>query len=119
MKILIVDDSKVMRKMIQKGLRQAGYECEVVEAGDGVEALEKLDASITVVFVDVKMPVMDGIELVKEIRKRGNAVPILMITTESSQERIDEAKNAGANGYLIKPFTPAKIKKHLGEVVEN
>ena len=116
-RILVVDDEPDVRNFLATCIEDAGFFVET--AGDGVEALEKLDASVTVVFVDIKMPVMDGIELVKEIRKRGSSVPILMITTESAQERIDEAKSAGANGYMVKPFTSAKIQKQLNDILRN
>ncbi|MBU1862714.1 MAG: response regulator [Candidatus Omnitrophica bacterium] len=118
MKALIVDDSKVMRTMIQKGLRQAEYVCEVVEAGDGIEALAKLDASIDVVLLDWKMPNMDGIEFIQKTRKSGNNVPIMMITTEGAEDRVAEAMKEGANGYIIKPFTAEKIKEKLKDILK-
>lgn len=108
---MIVDDSKVMRIMIQKGLRQAGYECDIVEASDGVEALSKLDSSVNIVLIDWNMPKMNGLDLVKAIRIKGNQVPLLMISTEGSGDRVEEALKEGANGYIIKPFTPEKIKE--------
>ena len=113
-KILVVDDSAMMRKIIIKNMNECGLGTETLEAGDGVEAL-KLFArgGIDVVLTDWNMPNMDGLTLVKEIRKLDpeKKVPIIMITTEVSPEKVKEAVLAGANNYLGKPFTPEKLKE--------
>ncbi|MFP4383289.1 MAG: response regulator [Spirochaetia bacterium] len=103
-KIMVVDDSVSMRQMTGIILTQAGY--ETVQAADGNEALEKFDDSIKLLITDYNMPNMNGIELIKSIRN-GNvnkAVPILMVTTESEDEKKMEGKEAGATGWITKPF---------------
>lgn len=118
MKVLIADDSKVMRMMVGKALQGAGLSPEIVEAGDGAEGLTKLDASIELVLSDWNMPNMNGLEFVREIRKVNPSVPIIMITTEGSEDKISEAIQAGANGYVCKPFTPDKIKEQINSVMK-
>jgi len=116
-KVLIIDDSAVMRKMIQRNLQQSGLLVdEYVEAGDGKDALEKMsaDSSIDLILCDWNMPNMTGIEFVKSLRSSGNNTPIVMITTEGSDAKMEEAKSCGANGYLTKPFTPDQLKTKLG-----
>ncbi len=121
MKILIVDDSSTMRKIVMRTLRQAGYDgAEVLEAGDGVEALAVLDqGSVDLIFSDVNMPNMNGIELIKEVRSRSDAqaIPMVMVTTEGGEEAMSNAKELGANGYVVKPFSPDKLKEVLSEVL--
>jgi len=108
-KVLIIDDSAVMRKIIQRNIQQSGLLVdEFVEAGDGREGLEKATAN--------KMPNMTGIDFVKALRGSGQKsnIPIVMVTTEGGEAKIEEAKNSGANGYLTKPFTPDQLKSKLG-----
>ncbi len=117
-KVLIIDDSAVMRKIIQRNIQQSGLVVdEFVEAGDGREALEKVTANdIDLILCDWNMPNMSGIEFVKALRgsgQKGN-IPIVMVTTEGSDAKVEEAKNSGANGYLTKPFTPEQLKSKLG-----
>jgi two-component system chemotaxis response regulator CheY len=103
-KIMVVDDSVSMRQMTGIILTQAGY--EIVQAADGNEALGKFDDSIDLLITDYNMPNMNGIELIKTVRS-GNvnkAVPILMVTTESEDEKKMEGKEAGATGWITKPF---------------
>ncbi len=118
-KILAVDDSASMRQMVSFTLRGAGH--EVVEAEDGKQALGLAQKqSVDLVISDVNMPVMDGISLVKELRKLSNYkfTPILMLTTESAGDKKMQGKQAGATGWIVKPFNPdqllATIKKVLG-----
>ena len=117
--ILAVDDSTSLRQMVSYTLKEAGY--EVMEAVDGVDALstakeKEFDLAIT----DVNMPNMDGITLLKELRAlpQYKHKPILMLTTESGDDKKQEGKAAGATGWLVKPFDPetllAVIKKVLG-----
>jgi len=117
--ILAVDDSASMRQMVSFTLKGAGY--EVIQAVDGQDALSKAaSAKADLVLTDVNMPKMDGITLVRELRKLPNYkfTPILMLTTESQAEKKTEGKAAGATGWMVKPFNPdqllATIKKVLG-----
>jgi len=117
-KVLIIDDSAVMRKIIQRNIQQSGLLVdEFVEAGDGREGLEKVTSNnIDLILCDWNMPNMTGIEFVKALRgsgQKGN-VPIVMVTTEGGDAKIEEAKKSGANGYLTKPFTPDQLKSKLG-----
>jgi two-component system chemotaxis response regulator CheY len=115
--VLIVDDSATMRKIIMRGLRQAGVEvADFKEAGDGVEGLSALDGgSVDLILSDVNMPNMNGLDFVKAVHEKiSSPPPIVMITTEGSEEVIKEAMNRGAKGYLKKPFTPDKIQEVLG-----
>ena len=118
MKILIVDDSSTMRKIVMRTLRQAGFSGdEVVEAGDGVEGLSKLDeGSVDLIFSDVNMPNMNGMDFIKAIRERDDcsSIPVIMVTTEGGDEAMKGAMELGASGYVVKPFTADQIK----EVVE-
>ncbi len=120
MRILIVDDSSTMRKIVLRTLRQAGYEsAEVLEAGDGVAGLGVLDGgSVDLIFSDVNMPNMNGLDFVAEVRKRGTSPPIVMVTTEGGQDSIAEAMQRGANGYVVKPFTPDKLGEVLSSVLK-
>ena len=110
MKVLIVDDSAVMRKIVMKALMEAGH-TDLVEAADGKDALSKV-GDVDVVFTDWNMPVMDGLTFVKEFRK-GSQVPVVMITTEGCQKEVLEAMKAGVNDYIVKPFTPSVLINKL------
>lgn len=114
---LIVDDSSVMRKIVERSLRQAGVELEkVTEAGNGAEALAALhDNPVDLILCDINMPVMDGLEFVREVAKLESVkgVPIVMITTEGSESHVVQALSAGARGYIRKPFTPDQVKEHV------
>jgi len=118
---LIVDDSSVMRKIVERSLRQAGLELEkVVEASNGAEALAALSANkLDLILCDINMPVMDGLEFVREAGKVESAkgIPIVMITTEGSESHVVQALSAGARGYIRKPFTPDQVKEHVLPVV--
>lgn len=117
-KVLIIDDSAVMRKIIQRNIQQSGLLVdEFVEAGDGREGLEKAASnSIDLILCDWNMPNMTGIDFVKALRgsAQKNNIPIVMVTTEGGETKIEEAKRSGANGYLTKPFTPEQLKSKLG-----
>ncbi len=114
---LIVDDSSVMRKIVERTLRQAGLASLVVhEAGSGSEALEVLEIEpVDLILSDINMPLMDGLEFLREIRARKLAagVPVVMITTESSEEHVKQAIQAGAHGYIRKPFTAQQVKERV------
>jgi len=119
---LIVDDSSVMRKIVERSLRQAGLDLEkVVEAGNGAEALGVLrDNPVDLILCDINMPVMDGLEFVRQIGtvESAKGVPIVMITTEGSETHVVQALSAGARGYIRKPFTPDQVKEHVLPVLE-
>jgi two-component system, chemotaxis family, chemotaxis protein CheY len=114
---LIIDDSSVMRKIVERSLRQAGIELgKVVEAANGAEGLAALQENVVdLILCDINMPVMDGLEFVRQVAKVESAkgVPIVMITTEGSESHVVEALSAGARGYIRKPFTPDQVKEHV------
>ena len=114
---LIVDDSSVMRKIVERALRQAGLDLLVVhEAGSGTEGLELLRAQpVDLILADINMPAMDGLEFLRQIRaqKLAPGVPVVMITTESSEEHVKQAIEAGARGYIRKPFTAEQVKERV------
>lgn len=118
MKCLVVDDSATMRRIVVNALKTIGHD-EIVEAGDGKEALEKCDASVELIITDWNMPVMGGLDFVKHVR--GNAatarLPILMVTTRSVKEDILQAVEAGVNSYILKPFTPQTLKEKIDQVL--
>ena len=115
--VLIVDDSSVMRKIVERALRQGGLDLgEVREAGNGAEALVEVQkGSLDIILSDINMPVMDGLEFLKNLASVESAkgVPVVMITTEGSEARVVEALSAGAKGYLRKPFTPEQVKERV------
>ena len=114
---LIVDDSSVMRKIVERVLRQAGIPLgQVMEAANGSQALDILrQQTVDLVLADVNMPVMDGLELVRQLHnlEQARAVPVLMISTEGSESRVREAIACGARGYVRKPFTPEQMKRQV------
>jgi two-component system chemotaxis response regulator CheY len=114
---LIVDDSTVMRKIVERALRQTGLDSLIVhEAGNGNEGLEILKThSVDLILSDINMPSMDGLEFVRQIGARNLApgVPVVMITTESSEEHVKAAIQAGARGYIRKPFTAEQVKQKV------
>lgn len=115
--VLIVDDSAAIRKILQRVLVQADVMLgTVLEASDGNEALEKLkEARVSLILSDINMPNMDGLELLGKLRADAswNDVPVIMITTEGSQNKVMQALQLGANGYVRKPFTAEQIKEKL------
>jgi len=119
--VLLVDDSSTMRKIIGRSLRQAGIDFDnIFEAGDGIEALEVLEREkIDIVLSDINMPNMDGISFLREKSERSNMkhIPVLMISTETGDDIIGEAKSLGAVGAIKKPFTPDKVNEVLGPLL--
>ena len=115
--ILVVDDSAMMRKVILRTLKMASMDFErVLEAGDGAEALTLLrENSVSLVMCDINMPVMSGLEMVEQVRqeKLAAGVPIVMVTTEGSEQQVRQALLAGARGYIRKPFTVEHIEANL------
>lgn len=117
-KILAVDDSASMRQMVSFTLKSAGF--DVTEASDGVEALQVAKSnSFDVVISDVNMPNMDGLSLVKELRALSNYrfTPILMLTTESSSDKKQAGRSAGATGWIVKPFNPDQLLATVNKVI--
>lgn len=119
---LIVDDSSVMRKIVERSLRQAGLDLsEVKEASNGAEALALLATTpVELILCDINMPVMDGLEFVQRLKGVANAkgVPVVMITTEGGETHVVQALSAGARGYIRKPFTPDQVREHVLPLVE-
>jgi two-component system chemotaxis response regulator CheY len=122
LRALIVDDSSVMRKVVERALRQAGLDLtEVLEASNGEEALQALrkdeadSGSLGLIMSDINMPVMDGLEFLEKRRdaKLAHGVPVVMITTEGSEEAVLRAISAGAQGYICKPFTAEQVKARV------
>lgn len=118
MKILTVDDSKIIRKVVASTIEALGY--EPLMAGHGKEALEVLEKhvdDVVLVLLDWNMPVMDGLACLKAIRadERFSGIPVMMLTTESEGARIATAIRAGATHYLTKPFSPEALSTHILE----
>lgn len=119
-KILIVDDFSTMRRIIKNLLRDLGFN-NTFEADDGNTALPMLkNGDYDFVVTDWNMPGMQGIDLLKEIRKDQALchIPVLMVTAEAKREQIIEAAQSGVNGYIIKPFTAATLKEKLEKIFE-
>jgi two-component system chemotaxis response regulator CheY len=118
---LIIDDSSVMRKIVERSLRQAGIDLgPVLEAGNGAEALLVLQENpVDLILCDVNMPVMDGLEFIKQLPEVANAknVPVIMITTEGSESHVVQALSSGARGYIRKPFTSEQVREHVVPVL--
>ena len=120
MRALIVDDSAVMRKVIERALRQAGLELtEVLQASNGEEGLQALRESVStpvsLIMSDINMPVMDGLQFVETLRRENLAVdiPVVMITTENNETFVLRAIAAGAQSYICKPFTAEQVKARV------
>ena len=106
---MTVDDSASVRQMVSFTLKNAGY--DVVEASDGKDALAKLSGPVDMVITDLNMPNMDGITLIKNLRANPACkfIPIIMLTTESQAGKKQEGKEAGATGWIVKPFKPEQL----------
>ncbi len=121
MKFLVVDDFSTMRRIVRNLLKELGF-TNVIEAEDGVDALSKLRAGdIEFVVSDWNMPNMTGIDLLRAIRKDPSLrhLPVLMVTAEAKKENIIEAAQAGASGYIVKPFTAATMDEKLKKIFQN
>jgi len=114
MKFLVIDDSATMRRIVVNSLQRIGV-TDIVEAGDGKEALSKFDASIGFIITDWNMPNLGGVDFARAVRARedGKTVPILMMTTRSLKEDIITALESGVNNYIVKPFTPQVLKDKI------
>ncbi|MEI7457182.1 MAG: chemotaxis response regulator CheY [Nitrosomonadales bacterium] len=120
-KFLVVDDFSTMRRIVRNLLKELGF-ANIQEAEDGVEALKKLRSdTYDFVVTDWNMPNMTGIELLREIRADAKLrhLPVLMVTAEAKRENIIEAAQAGASGYVVKPFTAATLDEKLKKIFQN
>jgi two-component system chemotaxis response regulator CheY len=119
--ILIVDDSFPMRAVIKKVIRASGFNIgELFEAGNGKQALQILNEQwLDLVLTDYNMPDMNGLELLKAMKHQGTLadIPVVIVTTEGSDQRVEEFLNQGAAAYIKKPFTPEQIKSHLNRIL--
>ncbi len=120
MKLLVVDDSSTMRRIIKNTLQRLGHK-DILEGGDGVEGWNVLNSNPDVdkLITDWNMPEMNGLELVKKVRadSRFTDLPIIMVTTEGGKAEVITALKAGVNNYIVKPFTPQVLKEKLGAVM--
>lgn len=117
--IMVVDDSTSVRQMVAFTIKNCGY--DVIEAKDGQDALAKIDGkAVDMIITDLNMPNLDGIGLIRGVRNQpsNRFIPIIMLTTESQDSKKAEGKQAGATGWIVKPFKPEQlvgvIKKVLG-----
>ena len=118
--ILIVDDSESIREMVGNSLEKAGYTItKGVNGRDGVEKLKSAEEEVSLVITDLFMPEMDGIDLIREVRKdeKYKYVPILMLTTESQAEKKMEGKKAGATGWMVKPFEEGRLLRIVRKII--
>jgi two-component system chemotaxis response regulator CheY len=116
--IMIVDDSSSMRQVVGIALKSAGY--DVLEGCDGRDALTKLDGrKVHLIISDVNMPNMDGITFLKEVKKHASYkfTPVIMLTTESQESKMNEGRAAGAKAWMVKPFKPAQILDAVSKLV--
>ncbi len=120
MKLLVVDDSSTMRRIIKNTLQRLGHK-DILEGGDGVEGWNTLNSNpdVDMLITDWNMPEMNGLELVKKVRAdaRFTDLPIIMVTTEGGKAEVITALKAGVNNYIVKPFTPQVLKEKLGAVM--
>ena len=119
--VLIVDDSSSMRAIIRKIMKVSGFNIgELLEAADGKEAIKVLtDEWVDLVLADINMPNMNGLELISEMKKDEmlKSIPVVMVTTEGSEKRIQESMKLGASGYIKKPFLTEEIKRTLSAIM--
>jgi two-component system chemotaxis response regulator CheY len=118
MRVLTIDDSRTMLAMLRHTLSGAGF--EVLQAEDGKQGLDLLAAApVDAVITDINMPVMDGISFIRSVRASGrfNGLPILILTTETSQDKRDQGRAAGGTGWIVKPFDPERLIAVLRRVV--
>ncbi|MCW8327472.1 response regulator [Photobacterium sp. SDRW27] len=116
--ILILDDSAPIRQVVGIALKGAGY--QVIEAKDGIDGLDKLDGQkLNLIITDVNMPRMDGISFVKEVKKmpRYKFTPIIILTTESQDNKKQEGRAAGAKAWVVKPFQPPQLLDAVAKLI--
>ncbi len=117
LKILTVDDSKTVRIIIRNAFKR--FDCEVIEAGHGIEGLEKAKSKPDLVLLDITMPVMDGLEMLQRLRADGatSGIPVIMLTAEGQKTTAEQASALGSRGYLVKPFTNETLIEHVSKIV--
>ena len=118
MRVLLVDDSKVMRQIQRRSLESFGF-TDILEAGDGVEGLQQMAATPKpqIVILDWNMPRMDGLSTLQKIRETDKKTIVIMCTTEAEKPRVVEAVKAGVTNYIVKPFTPSVLQEKLDETL--
>ena len=118
--ILIIDDSESIRELVGSTLEEAGYEVKRgVNGEDGLNCLREMDENVKLIITDLNMPVMDGIQLIKEVRKKGQYkyLPIIVLTTETQTTKKKEAKDVGATGWIVKPFEKERLLGVIKKVI--
>jgi len=120
LKLLVVDDSSTMRRIIKNTLARLGHK-DILEGADGLQGWDQIDKNpdVEMLITDWNMPEMNGLELVKKVRadERFKDLPIIMVTTEGGKAEVITALKAGVNNYIVKPFTPQVLKEKLGAVM--
>jgi two-component system chemotaxis response regulator CheY len=116
--ILVVDDSETIRQQVKQALASTGY--EIIEAVDGIDGLDKMRAlsDLSLALCDVNMPRMSGLDMIAEVQRAGSKIPILMLTTEGQPSLIRRAREAGAKGWIVKPFKPELLVAAVMKLVE-
>jgi len=117
-KVLVIDDSETIRQQVKQALAATGY--EIIEAVDGVDGLEKLRAvaDLDMALCDVNMPRLNGLDMIAEVQRTGPKIPILMLTTEGQPSLIKRAREAGAKGWIVKPFKPELLVAAVMKLIE-
>jgi len=118
--ILIIDDSESIRELVGSTLEEAGYDVRRgVNGEDGLNCLREMDENVKLIITDLNMPVMDGIQLIKEVRKKGQYkyLPIIVLTTETQTMKKKEAKDVGATGWIVKPFERERLLGVIKKVI--
>ena len=117
-RILVIDDSETIRQQVKQALAATGY--EIIEAVDGVDGLEKLRAlaDLDMALCDVNMPRMNGLDMIAELQRTGLNIPILMLTTEGQPSLIKRAREAGAKGWIVKPFKPELLVAAVTKLID-
>ena len=118
-KILVIDDSETIRQQVKQALAATGY--QIVEAIDGVDGLEKLRErnDLDLALCDVNMPRMNGLDMIAEVQRTGLKIPILMLTTEGQPSLIKRAREAGAKGWIVKPFKPELLVAAVTKLIDS
>jgi two-component system chemotaxis response regulator CheY len=116
-RVLVIDDSEAVRQLVRQALVPAGY--EVVEAGDGVQGLAMIgaDRQLSLVLCDVSMPHMTGLEMLIQLQAQGIVIPVIMLTAQGQPSLVRRAREAGAHGWMVKPFKVDLLLTAVGKVL--
>ncbi len=118
-KVLLVDDSATMRKIVRRKIKEVGFVVdEFVEAGDGKQALKMvINDSVNLIFLDWNMPVMNGLEFIQTLRSLSlpKRIPVIMVTTEGSHEKVNQALKSGVDDHILKPIDTERLRDVLGK----